>query len=294
MTTHSQIAGNKFRTILLILLFMVIFFAFFYIAGLYFQDAYSLLIFGLLFAVISSIGSYFYSDRIVLAMSGAKSANKSDYFDFYTSVENMSIAAGLPIPKIYVIEDDSMNAFATGRNPKHAVVVATTGLLGKLDRAETEAVIAHEISHIKNYDVLIATVVAVLVGTLVFAADWMLRIRIFGGNNRENNGPLVAIVLLVSLILMPILATLMRLAISRNREYLADASGALLNRNPDALANALIKISGDNIPLQTASNATAHLFIENPFKSTSRNAKLISLFATHPPVEERVKRLREM
>ncbi len=272
-------------------------FTFFYFLGAYFGNPSTYFLFGMTFSLVSGLGSYFYSDKLVLAMAGAKPANKKENFDFYTAVENMSIAAGLPKPKLYVIEDSAMNAFATGRDPTHAVVAATTGLLSKLDRAEVEGVIAHEMSHIKNYDMLVSTIVAVLVGTLVFVADWVSRSLFWGGGDSDDSrgNAIGMVVFIIFLIITPILATLIQLCISRKRELLADATGSLLNRNPDALANALIKISGDPQPLMRASNATAHLFIDNPFKNRSKKASFIAgLFSTHPPVEERVKLLRAM
>lgn len=257
-------------------------------------------IFGLAFSLFSGVGSYFYSDKIVLAMSGAKPSSKEKFFDFYTVAENMSIAAGLPMPKLYVIEDAAMNAFATGRDPKHAVVCATTGILEKLNRIELEGVIAHELSHVKNYDILVMTVVSVLVGMVAFVADWITRSLFWGGirsgdNDDDRGSQLGMIVFILFLAVTPIIATLIQLAVSRKREYLADASGALLNRNPDALADALAKISNDPKLLHTATNATAHMFIENPFNKKSKTFNRIAgLFSTHPPVEERIRLLRAM
>lgn len=232
-------------------------------------------------------------------MSGAKPADKKTYFDFYTVAQNMSIAAGLPMPRLYVIADPALNAFATGRDPKHAVVCATTGILERLDRTELEGVIAHELSHVKNYDILVMSIVTVLVGTVAFVADWITRSMFWGGmrDNDDNGGnsPLGMILFILFLFITPLIATLIQLAVSRKREYLADASGALLNRNPDALADALAKIAGDGHVLRTATNATAHLFIENPFSKKSKTFnKIAGLFSTHPPVEERIRLLREM
>lgn len=299
MTIYSQITGNRAKTYLIMFLFIAFVSFFFFLVGKYTGGGDSYFIIGFIFALISSIGSYFYSDKIVLAMSGAKPASKKEYFDFYTVAENMAIAAGLPMPKLYVISDPAMNAFATGRDPKHAVVAATTGILEKLDRAELEGVIAHELSHVKNYDILVMSVVSVLVGTVVFVADWITRSMFWGGmrsnddDNRSN--PLAMIAFILVLLVTPIVATLIQLAISRKREFLADASGALLNRNPDALAEALAKISDDPRLLHTASNATAHLYIENPFNKKSKKLSWIAgLFSTHPPVEERIRLLREM
>ncbi|MBI4137130.1 M48 family metallopeptidase [Candidatus Roizmanbacteria bacterium] len=246
---------------------------------------------------IVSFTSYWWSDKAVLAMTGAQPANRNKHFDFYTTAENMAIAAGLPKPKLYVIEDRAPNAFATGRDPEHAVVVATTGLLERLDRTELEGVIAHELSHIKNFDIRLMAIVTVLVGTVAFVADLFMRNLWWGGrrnNDRSSAGAIFLIVGIVLAILSPIIATLIKLAISRKREYLADASGANLTRNPDALADALEKIAADPHVLKTASNSTAHLFIESPFQKFKSREWFTSLFNTHPPTAERVRILRAL
>lgn len=298
MTIYSQISSNKVKTYFIMFFFVAFVSFFFYLIGKYMGDATFYFGLGLIISIASSIGSYFYSDKMVLAMSGAKLADKKTYFDLYTVTENMAIAAGLPMPKVYVIEDSAMNAFATGRDPKHAVVVATTGILHKLDRTELEGVIAHELSHIQNYDIRLMAVVTVLVGLLVFVADWITRSLMWGNSDDNSSGRKAGFVLfIIFMFITPIVATLIQLAVSRRREYLADASGALLNRNPDALAAALHKISADPHVMRTASNATAHLFIENPFK-TDKGKKarsfIAGLFSTHPPVEERIRLLKEM
>lgn len=269
---------------------------FFFIIGKFFNNPGIYFSLGIIVASVSSIGSYFYSDKIVLFTTGAKPADKKKHFDFYTVTENLAIASGLPMPKLYVMDDPSMNAFATGRDPKHAVVCATTGLLDKMERAELEGVIAHELSHVKNYDILVATVVAVLVGTVALVADWTMRSLWWGSGDRdrENKNPIMFIVLIVALILTPIIATLIQLAVSRKREFLADASGALLTRYPEGLARALEKIASDRIPTKSATTSTAHLFIANPFKKGNGGSWFSSLFSTHPPVEERIKILRSM
>lgn len=295
MTVYSQISKNKFRTYLIILGFIFITSGFFYLIGQYFNDPGNYLIIGLIISLVSSLGSYFYSDKIVLFTVGAKPANKKEYFNLYTVTENLSIASGIPIPKIYVINDPAPNAFATGRDYKHAVVCVTTGLLEILNRSELEGVISHELSHIKNYDILVSTIVAVLVGTVVIVADWVMRSLWWrDSDDRDNRNPIMLILFILALILMPIAATLIQLAVSRKREFLADASGALLNRNPDALANALIKISDDKHMLRTATASTSHLFILDPLKKNKRASWIASLFSTHPPIEQRVKILREM
>ncbi|MDO8594341.1 MAG: M48 family metallopeptidase [bacterium] len=254
-----------------------------------------------IFSLLMNIASYWWSDKIVLAMSGAKPASREEFFDLYTVTENLSIAAGLPMPRLYVINDPAPNAFATGRNKEHGVVCATTGLLQILNRSELEGVIAHELSHIGNRDILISTVVVVLVGFITLLADFFTRSLWFGGGRRDNDrggGQLGAILMVIGIvltILSPIIATLMQLAISRKREFLADASGALLTRFPDGLASALQKIAQYNLPMKKANHATAHLFIANPFgrKANGSVGFFTKIFSTHPPVEERVKALLE-
>ena len=296
MTIYNQISGNKLRSFLLVLLFIGFFSFVFYLIGRTVGDSTTYFLLGLGISLFSGIGSYFFSDRLVLATTGARPADKKRHFNFYTVAENVAIASGVPMPKLYVIEDPSPNAFATGRNPKHAVVAATTGLLEKLDRAELEGVIAHEFSHIKNYDILVSSLVSVLAGTLVFVVDWVMRGFWWGGMDDNDNrvNPLLFVFLIVTLVITPVIATLIQLAISRKREYLADAYGALITRNPDALADALIAISSDPHPLKRASGANAHLFIESPFKKRSARSLFTSLFSTHPPTEDRVKLLRDM
>ncbi len=244
--------------------------------------------------------SFWYSDKIVLAISKAKPLKHNDNPELYHIVENLCITAGLPVPKIYVINEPAPNAFATGRNPKHAVVAVTLGLIEKLDRSEIEGVIAHELSHIGNRDILISTVVVVLVGFIVMLSDFFLRMSFFGGrrrDNREGKGELDAIMIIIGVlgaILSPIIAKLIQLSISRKREFLADASGVMLTRYPDGLASALEKISQDPNSLRAANKATAHLYIASPFKGRQAKGWLVHLFSTHPPIEERIKRLRSM
>lgn len=298
MTVYSQIGENKFKSYLTIFFFILFIIFFFYITGLYLGNSEGYFLMGMIVSLVSGIGSYYYSDKIVLAMSGAKPANKKQYFNFYTAAENMAIAAGIPMPKLYVIADSAPNAFATGRDPKHAVVAATTGLLEKLERAEVEGVIAHEMSHVKNYDILLMSIVSVLVGMLMFVVDWISH-SLFWGSNRDNDnkntGVITLVLFLATLILTPIIASLIQMSISRKREYLADASAALLTRNPDALASALEKISSDRVVLKNASNGMAHMYIENPFQKKSKFTNWLSgLFSTHPPVEERIRLLRAM
>lgn len=295
MLTYTEIGKNKWYSITLIFAFLLIIIGLgFVFSRLYGNPAILFLAVGI--SCFSAFIGYFYSDKLVLSMSHAKPIDLKSHPELYRIVENLSIAGGLPMPRVFIIEDTALNAFATGRNPKNAVVVVTTGLLSKLNSAELEGVIAHELSHIGNYDIRFMSLVVVLVGTITLLADWMLRAQ-FGARKRENNGGnALALVGLVLVILSPIVATLIKLAVSRKREYLADASGALLTRYPEGLASALEKIAGDHEPLEAANKATAHLYIVNPLKDHKGDSTgwLAGLFNTHPPIQERVKRLREM
>jgi len=244
-----------------------------------------------IFSVLMSFGSYWWSDKIVLGMSGAKEVTRENAREIYRLVENLCITAGLPVPKIYIIQDSAMNAFATGRDAKHGVICLTTGIIDRLEKMELEGVIAHELSHIGNRDILLSTVVVVMVGFVTLIADWFRHWAFMNHNddNRDNRLQLVFFVLAIILsILAPIAAMLMQLAISRKREFLADANGALLTRYPEGLARALEKISLDAEPLEAANRATAHLYIANPFKGN----KVAKLFMTHPPIEDRIAALR--
>lgn len=247
-------------------------------------------------SIAMNIISYWYSDKIALSVSGAHPADESEYRELHRLVENLAITAGLPKPKVYIINDPAPNAFATGRNKEHAAVAFTTGLLGMLDRTELEGVTAHELSHIGNRDILLSTVVVVLVGLISLAADMFLRSMLWGGgrdsDNDRGNGLIILLGILFA-ILSPIVATMIQLAISRKREYLADASGALLTRYPEGLASALQKISGYAQQMKKATNATAHLFISNPFGARASRG-ISKLFMTHPPAEDRIRILREM
>lgn len=248
----------------------------------------------LVFAGLMSIGSYYYSDKLVLATSGARPATKHEFPKFYRIVENLSIGSGLPMPKVYVINDQSPNAFATGRDPKHAVVASTTGLLNMMTEAELEGVIAHELSHIKNYDIRLAGVVAVLVGFVAILSDLFIRATFFRDSDDNRGNAIFLVIAIILAILSPIAALLIQTAVSRKREFLADASGVLLTRYPEGLAQALEKLKNDHTPPRSASNATAHLFIENPFDNKKVKNFFTGLFNTHPPLEERIKILRSM
>ena len=298
MNIYTQIRRNKFRTYVIISFFIGLLSLFFYLLGQYIGNPVGYLVFGVLFSGFSGLTSYFYSDKIVLKMSGAKPATKKEYFDYYTVTENLAIGAGIPMPKLYVIDDPAPNAFATGRNPEHAVVAASTGLLQRLNRAEVEGVIAHELSHIKNYDILVMTIVTVLVGTIAYTVDFAMRMMWFGGGQSDSNnrsGVLGIVIFIALVILMPLIASVIQMAVSRKREYLADASGALLTRNPEGLASALEKISADPHVMKRASHATAHMYISNPFRKGSKAANwMTNLFSTHPPAAERIRILRSM
>lgn len=288
MTLYTQQSKNVARTWFLMAIFLAVIITLGYFISYYYNNT-GILYFAVIFSLIMNIVSYWYSDKIVLSISGAKEAKHDEYQDLYHSVENLSITAGLPMPKIYVIEDISPNAFATGRNKEHAVIAVTTGLLKILNKTELEGVIAHELSHIGNRDILLSTVVVVLVGFISLLANMFMRGNFGRGRNREEGGGIFMILGIVFIILSPIFAKLIQLAISRKREFLADASGALLTRYPDGLASALKKISEAGIPMKNANSAMAHLYISNPDSGLGK--KVTSLFSTHPPVEERVKAL---
>ncbi len=301
MTIYNQIDENKRKTWLIMFLFSLFIVAVVYVfvsaLGYRGPSALGLVGFALIFTGLMNLGSYYWSDKIIMTISGAKEIRKKDNAELFNIVENLSIGDGLPMPKIYIVDDPAPNAFATGRDPKHAAIAVTTGLLQKLDKLELEGVIAHELSHVKNYDSRLMTIVVILVGMIALLADMFFRIQFFGGRDRDEDnksGAIFMILALVLAILAPIAATLIQLAISRRREFLADASGTLLTRYPDGLASALLKISSDKTPSTTASTATAHLYISNPFEGKKTKSWFVNLFSTHPPVEERVKALRAM
>jgi heat shock protein HtpX len=298
---YEQITRNKWKSFFLILFFLCLIFAISWAFGEVTGWGPQGLIIAAVIAVAMTFGSYYASDKIVLAISRARPVKKEDYPYLYNVVEGLAIAAGLPKPRCYVIDDTAPNAFASGRNPENSVIVVTTGLLQKLNRAELEGVIAHEMSHIKNYDVLVQTLAVVMVGVVALLSDWTLRTFFWGGGRRrsrsksEGGGNAAAILIVVALvlaILSPIIAQLIRLAISRKREFLADASGAQLTRYPPGLASALKKLAADREPLEAANKATAHLYIVNPLKDVK--GRVNKLFSTHPPIEERVAALEKM
>lgn len=300
-TLYTEQSKNIWKTWGLMTVFIVIIIVLGWWISWYYGNP--IILYGfVLFGIFMNITSYWYSDKIVIASTHAKPVTKDQYWDYVTVVENLAITAGLPTPKIYVVDDPAPNAFATGRDKNHAAVVATTGLLAIMNRTELEGVIGHELSHIGNRDILVSTVVVVLVGLIVMLSDLALRMSFFGGGrDREGGGQAQLVIMIVGVVLVilsPIFAQLIQLAVSRKREYLADASGALLTRYPEGLASALEKIEQHSQKMITANNATAHLFISNPFGLTNGGKKkgqwLANLFMTHPPIEDRIRILRNM
>ena len=295
---YEQIASNKRRSILIVAFFVAIIFllawAFEQLTGM----GEGGLIFAALIAGISAFASYYASDKIALAVSHARPVSKEEFPYLFNVVEGLTLAAGIPAPGCYVIDDTAPNAFATGRDPAHSVICVTTGLLAKLNRLELEGVISHEMAHIKNYDIRLQTLAVVMVGVIALLGDWILRSVWWGGRSRKignDKSGIGAIFLVIGLLLAafgPLIAQLLRLAVSRRREFLADASGAMMTRYPAGLASALRKISADPEPLEAANKATAHMYIVNPLKNLK--GSLNRLFSTHPPIEERIAALEKM
>ncbi|MHB9026798.1 MAG: M48 family metallopeptidase [Armatimonadota bacterium] len=299
---EDQIAANIRGTYLLMFFFSLLLVGIVAAVAVVLDSSATAIVLAIVAAVVgffTSFFSYYYSDSIVLQMSQAMEATKEDYPHYINTLEGLTLAAGLPkVPRAYVIFDSAPNAFATGRDPEHAAVAVTTGLLDKLDRYQLEGVLAHEMSHIADRDILLSTVAAIMVGVIVLLSDWVVRILWYGGGRRRSSrssgggNPVLLIIALVAIILAPIIAQLMRLAVSRRREYLADSHAIKLTRYPDGLAGALQKIAGDQEPLEVANKATAHLYISNPLKEYG--GWLNSMFNTHPPIEERIARLKAM
>lgn len=295
-TLYTHQGSNIRKTWMLMGFFLVIVIAVGYAVSWYLRDS-TILYIAVIFALVMNIGSYWYSDKLVLSMTGAKPVTRNEYPDLWNVVENLSITAGLPMPKVYVVNDPAPNAFATGRDKEHAVVATTTGLLQILERRELEGVIAHELSHIGNRDMLVMTVAVVLAGFVALLADFLMRSMLWGRGDNRDRSPLFLILAIAGIILSPIAAKLIQLAVSRKREYLADASGALLTRYPEGLASALEKISAYGRPMKNANHATAHLFIGDPFGNEGKRGfseKVSGLFQTHPPAQDRIRILRGM
>lgn len=303
MNLWTQVDSNKRRSAFLILGFIVFVVAVGWLISYYYNSPVILFI-AVIIAVVQSLISYYSGDKIVLATSGAREIKKNDNPILWNVVENLTITAGLPMPKVYIIPDAAPNAFATGRDPRHASVAVTTGLLDRLEKKELEGVIAHELSHVGNLDIRLMTIVAILVSVVALVSQMFVRAQWFGfgGRNRSDNegggSGIMTILGIVAIILAPIVAMIVQLAISRKREFLADADGALLTRYPDGLADALAKISKYSEPVERVSGATAHLFISNPLGSDEENPEkqsfMSKLFSTHPPIAERIKILRGM
>lgn len=293
-TLYTQSENNTYKTYAYLLGFVLLVIGIGWAMSWYYGNV-TILYIALGFSIITSFYSYWNSDKIVLKLTKAKPAEKEKYPELHRIVENLAISNGLPKPRLYILEDRQPNAFATGRNPEKGVIAVTTGLIERLERAELEAVMAHELGHIGNNDILISSIVVVLVGTVVLIADFFFRMAFFGRmGGREKGGALVMVGALVFIILAPILAQIMKLAISRKREFLADSTAALTTRYPEGLASALEKISSDPNQLKTANDATAHLYIASPFRGKEQKSWFRKLFMTHPPIEDRVKALRGM
>jgi heat shock protein HtpX len=294
MSTHYDLVTSNKRKSSLIVVFFITFVLFLsYIITYVLDYPVSFMGMALIFSGIMSFGSYYYSDQIILKLSSARVATREEFFDFFTAAENLSMVAQIPTPKLYVIDDTSMNAFATGRDPDHAVVCATTGLISRLNRTELEAVIAHELAHVKNYDIRLMSIVTILVGFIALLADWMLRASLWGGGRKDKDsgqlGTALAVLGLLLVLLSPIIANLIKLAISRRREFYADATAISFTRQPSGLISALTKISQDAEPLEVANKATAHLYFSNPLKNHHDAVGWFSnLFNTHPPISERI------
>jgi len=286
---YGAIAANKRNTVLIMALFVGLISAIGYVVSLYFGDT-SITMWVIIGALIYTLIQYFAAGKLAVAMTGAREIEKKDNPRLYRIVENLAITTGMPTPKIYIIDDPAPNAFATGRDPKHAIVAATTGIMEIMDDHELEAVMAHEMGHVKNYDIRVSMIAFGLVSAISLLSDIVLRILIFGDSDRRNINPIVLVIGIIAIILAPLAAMMIQFAISRQREYLADATVAMTTRYPEALSRALEKIGQYGRPMQKQNSSTAHLFFANPLKKSF----ISGLFSTHPPVEERVKRLREM
>lgn len=294
MNIYSEISANKRRSFFLMLiataLVGVVAFGIQYVYGY----GPELVVIAVGFALISNLIAYYTGDKMALSLNGAREIQKEDNPYLWNMVENLCISQGMPMPRVYIINDSAMNAFATGRDPKHASVAFTTGIIEALENEELEGVVAHELSHIQNYDIRLMTITAAVIGVLMILIDMAWRLSFFGGDRRESKGGgVMALVGLALIILSPLIGQMIKLAVSRKREFLADASGALMTRYPEGLASALEKISSQSKPLDKANHGTAHLFISNPFGKEARK-NINKFFATHPPAEDRIARLKNM
>jgi heat shock protein HtpX len=297
MTLYDHISSNKRKSLALIFIFFIIIALLGYSLGLYLGDVFIGLIIAVLFSTFLTLISFYSGDKLILKMSHAIPASKKEYPHLVNTVEGLAIAAGIPTPEIYIIDDTAINAFATGRDPKHASITVTSGAVSRLKRDELEGVLSHETSHIRNYDIRMMMFTAILVGVIALLSDLFLRTLIYGRGKKDSKQGVLGIIIIllgfILAILSPLIAQLIKLAISRKREFLADSDGSLILRNPQALANALKKIRDDKEPLVEAANkATAHLFIENPLRTFK--GKINSLFSTHPDINERIKRLESL
>ncbi len=302
MTHYDLVASNKRKSVLIIGIFIAFISGSAYVMARGFGYGLDMVGIALIASGALSFASYWWSDSIILSISGARPATREEFFDFFTVTENIAHSQGLPLPKLYVIDDSAMNAFATGRDPQHAVVCATTGILARLNRAEIEGVVAHELSHVKNYDIRLMSIVTILVGLIALLSDWMLRMSFWGGSRKRSDndggGQMQVIFFAAGLtlaLLSPLIAQLIQLAISRRREFLADALAVAMTKNPEGLAKALEKISQDREPLEAANKATAHLYISDPLRNLHGGVGWFAgLFQTHPAVTERLEALRSM
>jgi len=292
---YNQIDSNKRKTWLLIVIFITLISTLGYFLGYVTDGGYGIFIIAIVISITMSLFGYYSGDKVALMTSGAKEIKEADNPYVYRMVENLCIASGMPVPKVHIIEDQAINAFATGRDPLHASIAVTTGAINKLENEELEGVIAHELSHIKNYDIRLMTIVIILVGIIALISDIFLRMTIFGGGRKsdsKNSNGIMMVIGIILIIVSPIIAQLIKLAVSRKREYLADASGSLLTRYPEGLARALEKIKNDHSVLKRANNATAHLYISSPFRGTKKF--MANAFSTHPPIDDRIQALRKM
>lgn len=298
---YSDIKSNKIKTGFIVSLFIIVIALIVYYVSMAFDLGYMSIVIAMIFSIGSAWASYYYSDRIVLSINKAKPATQEQYQKLNNILDGLMISSGLENrPKLYVVDDPQPNAFATGRNPQNSVICVTTGLLEKLDYYELEGVIAHELSHIKNYDIRLSAVISVMVGFMVILTDWVSRALFWGrgrdNDDNDNGNPILMLIGLICLLLAPIFGQLMQLALSRRREFLADASAVELTRNPDGMISALQKLDSDPNELRTANNSTAHMYIVSPFKSNLKNGKKkkTSLFSTHPSIDDRIEAIRNL